>query len=123
MLTPASAIIPGDLALLPGLILFQALDKPQPNGRFSPYDSRPLRWLALTMMSAGAVSGLSFLAAPRWLTHLGRNRFESVLKLSRVHCPVLVTHGSDDDVIPVGQGRALFRAANEPKQTDHRRGG
>jgi fermentation-respiration switch protein FrsA (DUF1100 family) len=33
-----------------------------------------------------------------------------------VHCPVLVTHGDPDSIIPTAQGRALFAAANEPKQ-------
>ena len=54
--------------------------------------------------------------APRWLSALARNRFESARKLASVHCPVLITHGSNDKTIPVEQGRALYNAANEPKR-------
>ena len=53
--------------------------------------------------------------APRWLAALATNRFDSARKLAAVHCPVLITHGSHDNVIPVAQGRALYDAANEPK--------
>ncbi len=54
--------------------------------------------------------------APRWLPALAKNRFESARKLAAVHCPVLITHGSNDNVIPVEQGRTLYDAANEPKR-------
>jgi len=53
---------------------------------------------------------------PRSLHWIGRNRFESVRKIANVTCPVLVAHGTDDQVIPVAQGRALFAAAHEPKR-------
>ncbi len=53
---------------------------------------------------------------PNWLHFLGRNRFESAKKMSRIHCPVLVTHGDPDPVIPLEQGRKLFTSANEPKK-------
>ena len=54
--------------------------------------------------------------APRWLFALAKNRFESARKLAAVHCPVLITHGSNDNVIPVEQSRVLYNAANEPKR-------
>ena len=53
---------------------------------------------------------------PRRLHLLGRNRFESARKLSRVTCPVLVTHGDPDSEIPTAEGRKLFAAANDPKK-------
>lgn len=53
---------------------------------------------------------------PRFLHVLGKNRFESARKLSRVHCPVLITHGNPDPIIPTEEGRRLFAAANEPKR-------
>lgn len=51
-----------------------------------------------------------------WVHFFTRNRFDSASKLASVHCPVLVTHGDPDPVIPTDQGRALFAAAHEPKQ-------
>jgi hypothetical protein len=33
-----------------------------------------------------------------------------------VHCPVLVIHSPDDEIIPHTFGEQLFAAANEPKQ-------
>jgi fermentation-respiration switch protein FrsA (DUF1100 family) len=54
--------------------------------------------------------------APQWLSALAKNRFESARKLANVHCPVLITHGSNDNIIPVEQGRTLYNAANEPRQ-------
>lgn len=53
---------------------------------------------------------------PRLLHPLGRNRFDSLHKISGVRCPVLVTHGEQDHLIPVEQGRALFAHAPEPKK-------
>jgi pimeloyl-ACP methyl ester carboxylesterase len=53
---------------------------------------------------------------PRLLHPLGRNRFDSLHKLQRVHCPVLITHGDQDQLIPVEQGQALFAHAPEPKK-------
>jgi fermentation-respiration switch protein FrsA (DUF1100 family) len=43
------------------------------------------------------------------------DRFNNLGKLARIHCPVLVMHGTWDNVIPFEQSEALFRAANEPK--------
>ena len=53
---------------------------------------------------------------PRRLHFLARNRFESAQKLSRVKCPVLITHGDPDGTIPTEHGHRLFAAANEPKK-------
>jgi len=53
---------------------------------------------------------------PRSLHFLAKNRFESARKLSRVSCPVLITHGEPDETIPTDHARLLFGAANEPKQ-------
>ena len=60
---------------------------------------------------------------PRPLHFLGRNRFESARKLAQVHCSVLVTHGTQDEGIPVALGRRLFAAANEPKRLELVEGG
>jgi fermentation-respiration switch protein FrsA (DUF1100 family) len=66
--------------------------------------------------SAGDMARVMLPWAPQWLSSLAKNRFESARKLANVHCPVLITHGSNDNQIPVEQGRALYDAANETRQ-------
>ncbi len=43
-------------------------------------------------------------------------RYASAEKVARAACPVLVIHGDRDELIPPGEGRALFDAAPGPKQ-------
>jgi fermentation-respiration switch protein FrsA (DUF1100 family) len=42
--------------------------------------------------------------------------FDVRSRLARIQAPVLVIHGSQDEVIPFRLGRAVFDAAREPKQ-------
>jgi len=56
-----------------------------------------------------------------------RYRFDAVDALKGVHCPVLVLHSPDDEIIPFRLGQKLYRAANEPRtfvelQGDHNGG-
>jgi fermentation-respiration switch protein FrsA (DUF1100 family) len=44
------------------------------------------------------------------------DRFRNLEKMGRVRCPVLIIHGTADEVIPFRHGEALFRAAHEPKR-------
>ena len=44
-----------------------------------------------------------------------RYDFNSVAKLAQVHCPVLVLHSPDDEVMPFHLGERVFEAAPEPK--------
>ena len=53
---------------------------------------------------------------PRRVHFLAKNRFETARKLSKVTCPVLITHGDPDSTIPTEHGHRLFAAANEPKK-------
>ncbi len=46
---------------------------------------------------------------------LVRDRFDSIDKISQVSSPLLVIHGEADKIIPVGHGRRLHGAANDPK--------
>jgi len=39
-----------------------------------------------------------------------------VAYVQHVHCPVLVLHSRDDEVVPFEFGTRIFAAANEPKQ-------
>lgn len=42
-------------------------------------------------------------------------RFESRSHIQRLKIPLLIMHGTEDQVIPISLGRELFAAANEPK--------
>lgn len=44
------------------------------------------------------------------------NRFNSLKKIPNYHGPLILAHGTDDQLIPFAQGEQLFAAANEPKQ-------
>ena len=68
------------------------------------------------LSSASEMGEHSLPILPRWLHFLAKNKFESARKITTVHCPVLISHGTLDTTIPVAQGRKLFAAANEPKQ-------
>ncbi len=50
---------------------------------------------------------------PRWLIFL---RYDSLQRIGQVHCPVLIVHSRDDEMIPFEQGRRLFAAAPSPKE-------
>jgi fermentation-respiration switch protein FrsA (DUF1100 family) len=45
-----------------------------------------------------------------------RDRYETVAHISKVKVPLLIVHGEADRVIPVEMGRAVYRAASEPKE-------
>jgi len=59
---------------------------------------------------------LMFPWLPRWLHGLARSRFDTVGKIARANCPVMIIHGDRDEVIDVAQGRAVHAAAREPKR-------
>ncbi len=43
-------------------------------------------------------------------------KYDSIGKIKRVRCPVMVIHGDEDELIPVGEGMDLYDAAPEPKE-------
>jgi fermentation-respiration switch protein FrsA (DUF1100 family) len=45
-----------------------------------------------------------------------RYRFDSVGRLAQVHCPVLVLHSPDDEIMPYRLGEKLYHAARQPKR-------
>ena len=49
----------------------------------------------------------------RYLVH---NRMDNEAKIGLVRCPVLITHGTADTVVPFRQGERLYAAAREPKR-------
>ena len=56
----------------------------------------------------------------RWLSRLRHATREYVRD---VHCPVLVVHSRDDEIIPYHHGEGIFEAANEPRSMLTIRGG
>ena len=44
------------------------------------------------------------------------DKYDSLSKIARVRCPVLMVHGQLDTVIPLVHAERLFTQANEPKQ-------
>jgi fermentation-respiration switch protein FrsA (DUF1100 family) len=44
------------------------------------------------------------------------DQFHSDRRIGKVHAPLLVLHGEQDRVVPIGFGEKLFELANEPKR-------
>ena len=81
--------------------------------------------LALNVEQAGLIlegapasqAGLSQRRYPLFPVHLlMRNQFDSQAKIDRIHSPMLFLHGSDDEVVPIAEGRQLFDAARGDKR-------
>jgi fermentation-respiration switch protein FrsA (DUF1100 family) len=80
--------------------------------------SGPTCWLASRERPGGVVLESAFTSGQRTLFPFPIFPFDQFPNLRRIgafRCPVLVVHGTADDVIPVRHGRALFAAAPEPK--------
>jgi fermentation-respiration switch protein FrsA (DUF1100 family) len=45
-----------------------------------------------------------------------RTQFDSLAKIAAYRGPVLVSHATDDEIVPFDQGRRLFEAAPGPKE-------
>lgn len=56
----------------------------------------------------------------RWIS---RFQYDSLNRIEKSTCPVLVIHSENDEIIPISHGRALFNAAPQPKQFLQIRGG
>jgi fermentation-respiration switch protein FrsA (DUF1100 family) len=48
--------------------------------------------------------------------HFVLDKYDSLSKIKNVHAPLLMIHGELDPIIPPEHGRALYAAANDPKQ-------
>lgn len=82
--------------------------------------------LESTFTSAGDMGAAMFPYLPIRL--LARYRYDTMGRIARVACPVLIAHGTEDATIPFAHGPRLFAAAAEPKQFvsfpgDHNSGG
>lgn len=74
--------------------------------------------LAARKPLGGLIIESSFVSAFRVVTNVPIfpfDRFRSLSKIKSVSCPVLVMHGTNDEVIPFRHGEKLFERANAPK--------
>jgi abhydrolase domain-containing protein 17 len=80
--------------------------------------------IAINLASERALAGLvvenTFISGFRvfikyWLLPI--DRFNSGRKIKRVRCPVLIIHGTKDEIIPFWHGQELYKQANEPKMS------
>jgi fermentation-respiration switch protein FrsA (DUF1100 family) len=81
--------------------------------------SGPATDLAARVPAGGLVLESAFVSAFRVLTRVSLlpfDRFHNLRHIRRVRCPVLVIHGTADEVIPASHGRRLYEAAGQPKQ-------
>jgi hypothetical protein len=80
--------------------------------------SGPATDLAARVPIGGLVLESAFVSAFRVLTKVSLlpfDRFHNLRHIRRVRAPVLVIHGTADEVIPVSHGRRLYEAAVGPK--------
>ena len=45
-----------------------------------------------------------------------QTEYDSISKIGKIHRPLLILHGDQDEVVPFEQGRRMFEAANPPKE-------
>lgn len=89
-------------------------------------------WLAARHPPAGLIIYASFTSVPDMAqalypmfpaSRLSRYRYDTRAALGSVHCPLLIMHSPDDEIIPFSHGQALLEAAHEPKRLVELRGG
>ena len=76
-------------------------------------------WTAANHEVGGLMVESSFASAFRVKTTvplLPWDKFNSVRSIKKVNCPVLVMHGTKDEVLPFWHGKKIYQAASEPKQ-------
>jgi alpha-beta hydrolase superfamily lysophospholipase len=74
--------------------------------------------LAHRQKLGGLIIESSLVTAYRVMTHIPLvpfDQFTSISKIGEIHCPVLVMHGTKDEVIPFWHGEKLFQRANQPR--------
>ncbi len=45
-----------------------------------------------------------------------RNRFNSIDRITEIRCPLLISHGTNDEVIPYGHSLSLYEASGSPNK-------
>jgi hypothetical protein len=82
--------------------------------------SGPATQMATEESTGGLILQAPFMSVYRVVTRwriLPFDQFENVKKISKVGSPVLVMHGTADEVIPFRHGEAMLAAAAEPKRS------
>lgn len=78
----------------------------------------PTTYLAEKYDLAGVVLQAPFITAFRVVTHipiLPFDRFRNIARIKHIKEPILIIHGTADELIPVQHGRKLYELANAPK--------
>jgi fermentation-respiration switch protein FrsA (DUF1100 family) len=76
-------------------------------------------WLAAHREVGGLIAEISFASAFRVKTRwplLPWDKFDSLKSIRRAECPVLVIHGTADEIIPFWHGQKLYEAATKQKE-------
>ncbi|MBD2096283.1 alpha/beta hydrolase [Trichocoleus sp. FACHB-591] len=76
--------------------------------------------LAARKPVAGLIVESSFVTAFRVVTRVPIVPFDklaNIAKIRRIQCPILIVHGTADEIIPFQHGEQLFQAARPPKQS------
>jgi fermentation-respiration switch protein FrsA (DUF1100 family) len=47
--------------------------------------------------------------------YIPKSRFDSLVKIQQIQAPILIVHGTRDEIVPFSMGQRLFAAAPEPK--------
>jgi len=89
-------------------------------------------WLAVEKHSAGLIIESAFTSVPdrgaelyKFLPvrFLARINYDTLGRIGKLRCPLLVIHSRDDEIIPYHHGEKLFEAAKEPKRFQEISGG
>lgn len=56
------------------------------------------------------------IALPGLISFLAGSSFNSIDKIENVVCPILIVHGTEDNVIPIEMGRKMFESAGAEKR-------
>lgn len=80
--------------------------------------SGPAVYLAARRPVAGLILRSPILSAFRVVTRvplLPFDKFPNYKEMGKVHCPVLIIHGTADQLVPVWHGQKLYDLAHQPK--------
>ncbi len=63
-----------------------------------------------------SIKDMARLAFPNLPLHLlVRTQYDSLSRINKISCPLLILHGNEDETVPISLGKKLYMAAGEPK--------